>query len=148
MAKYKNIGSAIHNWAHSFMSIENYDEHGYFVAELYNAAKMANTENVEINCLTGEISPCSVTNKRVSSFLAQTPNRLFTLLASQNVKDSMIVSLKLTVQYDFSASFAELEGIYFTYPEKAPPAAKYKTKIVAIDNRNKEYSAEVKEWWY
>ena len=136
MAKYKNIKSAIHNWAHSFMSIENYDTHGYFVAELFNAAQTANVENIEINCLTGEISPYSVLNKRVSSFLAQIERRLFALLASQNVEVSMLTSVKLAVQFDFSAPFVELEGIYFTSPEKAPPAARYEIKGSNLDFRH------------
>jgi hypothetical protein len=50
MAKYKNIKSAIHNWAHSFLSIENYDEKGYFLKELYEAVKSENAEEITLNC--------------------------------------------------------------------------------------------------
>lgn len=31
MAQYKRINGAIHNWANSFMSIENYIDGEYFV---------------------------------------------------------------------------------------------------------------------
>ena len=86
MAKYKNIESAIHNWAHSFLSIENYDEKGYFVKELYGAAKSENAEEVTLDVMSGKLSPNGVLTDRVESFLLRSRERFINQLQSQNVE--------------------------------------------------------------
>ena len=147
MAKYKNIRSSIHNWAHSFLSIENYDEKGYFVKELYEAAKSENTEEVTLDVLSGKLSPSGVLTDRLESFLLRCRESFINQLLSQNVEPQMISSAVLKLNYDFSVPLASLVGFSFRDPWKAPEAATYTTEIIAVDDRGVEHHAMLQEWW-
>lgn len=147
MAKYKNIDSALHNWAHSYLSIENYDEKGYFIEELYEAAKSTNEANITIDVLCGSLSPSAVVNDRVESFLRRCSESFIRQLQSQNVDPHMISSAALQLHFDFSAPLANTIGISFRDPWKAPKTAAYTAKVAAVDDRGKEHSAKMKEWW-
>ena len=147
MAKYKNIKSAIHNWANSFLSIDNYDNKGYFVKELYEAAKNNNTEEIIINILSEDISPNNVKTERIKSFLKGSCGSFNKLLESQNVEPEMLTEVILKLNYNFSAPLAELVGFSFRDPWKAPEAATYTSEIIAKDNRGKKYHAMLQEWW-
>jgi hypothetical protein len=147
MAKYKNIKSAIHNWAHSFLSIENYDEKGYFLKELYEAAKSENAEVITLNVLSEQITPNNVNTDRVKSFLKRCRESFINQLQGQNVKPEMISEATLTLNYDFSAPLANLVGFSFRDPWKAPEAATYTTEIIAVDDRGVKHHATLQEWW-
>ena len=147
MAKYKNIKSAIHNWADSFLSIENYDEKGYFIKELYEAAKSENIEEITINVLSEQITPNSIKTERIKLFLIGCGESLKKQLQSQNVEPEMVTEATLKLNYNFSAPLAELIGFSFRDPWKAPEAATYTAEIIAKDNRGKEHHAELQEWW-
>jgi hypothetical protein len=108
MAKYKNIKSAIHNWAYSFLSIENYDEKGYFLKELYESAKSENAEEITLNVLSEQITPNNVNTDRVKSFLKRCRESFINQLQGQNVKPEMISEATLTLNYDFSAPLVNL----------------------------------------
>ena len=147
MAKYKNIKSAVRNWADSFLSIENYDEKGYFVKELYEAAKSVNTEELSINVLSEEIAPNSIMTERVKAFLIGCSESLKRILLSQNVDPEMLTEVTVKLNYDFSSPLAELVGFSFRDPWRAPGAASYTVKITAKNNRGNEHNAELQEWW-
>ena len=147
MAKYKNIRSSIHNWAHSFLSIEHYDEKGYFVKELYEAAKSENAEEVTLDVLSGKLSPSGVLTDRLESFLLRCRESFINQLLSQNVEPQMISSAVLKLNYDFSVPLASLVGFSFRDPWKAPEAATYTTEIIAVDDRGVEHHAMLQEWW-
>jgi len=147
MAKYKNIKSAIHNWAHSFLSIENYDEKGYFVNEIYQAAKSENAEHITLDVLSGNISPECVETDRIGSFLKRCYESFVEQLRCQNVETQMITSAVLEINYDFSAPLTKLVGYSFRDPWKAPETATYTTEIIAVDDRGVEYRATLQEWW-
>ena len=147
MAKYKNIQSAIHNWAHSFLSIENYDENGYFVKELYETAKTENAEDITLDVLSEKISPDDVLTDRVTSFLKRCRESFNNQLQSQNVEPQMISSAILKIRYDFSAPLTNAVGFSFRDPWKAPEAAIYTTEIIAVDDRGVKHHAVLPEWW-
>jgi hypothetical protein len=147
MAKYKNIKSAIHNWAHSFLSIENYDEKGYFLKELYEAAKSVNAEEITLNVLSEQITPNNVNTDRVKSFLKRCRESFINQLQGQNVKPEMISEATLTLNYDFSSPLANLVGFSFRDPWKAPEAATYTTEIIVVDDRGVKHHATLQEWW-
>jgi alpha-amylase/alpha-mannosidase (GH57 family) len=147
MAKYKNIKSAIHNWAHSFLSIENYDEKGYFLKELYEAAKSENAEQITINVLSEQITPESVKTDRVETFLKRCRESFNKQLQSQSVNPEMVTEAILKLNYNFSAPLASLVGFSFRDPWKAPEAATYTTEIMAVDNRGSKHHAMLQEWW-
>jgi hypothetical protein len=147
MGKYKNIKSAIHNWAHSFMSIENFNDHGYFVKALYTAAKAADAQQIEIDVIGETISPKAMNTLEILPYIKGCSANFFSLLSSQNVTEEMLHSSKLLVTYDFDATLKKPPGYHFKSPWKAPEAATYSTKVVAIDNRGIEHTAEVPEWW-
>ena len=147
MAKYKNIKSVIHNWADSFLSIENYSGQSYFSQVLFEVANKCDAKKVIINILTSDISPRKIITPNVSEFTKYCPWSFAKLLASQNVDPSMISSARLEVEFDFDAPIGDTTGYSFSNPESAPQAIKYQATAIAIDNRGIEHSANVKEWW-
>lgn len=147
MAKYKNIKSAIHNWAHSFLSIENFDEKGYFLKELYEAVKSKGSEDVTIDVLAEELLPTEVQTDRLKTFIKRCRDSLFKQLQCQNVEPQMISSVSLKLRYDFSVPLAKVEGYSFRDPWKAPEAATYSTEIVAVDDRGIVHRSTLVEWW-
>jgi hypothetical protein len=147
MAKYKNIKSAIHNWAYSFLSIENYDEKGYFLKELYESAKSENAEEITLNVLSEQITPNNVNTDRVKSFLKRCRESFINQLQGQNVKPEMISEATLTLNYDFSAPLVNLVEFSFRDPWKAPEAATYTAEIIAVDDRGVKHHATLQEWW-
>ena len=147
MAKYKNIKSVIHNWADSFLSIENYSEQSYFSQVLFEAANKSSAKKVVINILTSDVSPKNVLTPSVSEFTKYCPWSFAKLLASQNVELSMVASARLEVEYDFDAPMGDAMGYSFSNPESAPQAIKYQATAIAIDNRGVEHSVSIKEWW-
>lgn len=57
--KYKHIPSALHNFAHSFVSLENYYDGEYVVDVLEQMARNAPKYEVRINFSTGVSEPAS-----------------------------------------------------------------------------------------
>lgn len=147
MAKYKNIKSAIHNWAHSFLSIENYDEKGYFVKELYDVAKSKGIVEITLGILSKELTPNALVTKRIESFLRRCHASFIVQIQSQNIEQDMNSSAVLKFNYDFSAPLTELVGFSFRDPWKAPEAATYSTEIIAVDDRSVGHQATLEEWW-
>ncbi|ASJ95767.1 hypothetical protein [Shewanella marisflavi] len=147
MAKYKNIKSAIHNWAHSFMSIENFNDHSYFVKALYTAAKAANAQEITINVLAETIAPVSMNTLEILPYIKGIRSSFINILTSQNVSTDMVVSFTLSITYDFNETLKNPPGFIFKSPWKAPEAATYSTRATAVDNRGIEHTAEVPEWW-
>ena len=147
MAKYKNIKSVIHNWADSFLSIENYSDQSYFSQVLFEVANKYAAKKIVINILTSDISPRKIITPNVSEFTKYCPWSFAKLLASQNVEPSMVSSARLEIVYDFDAPIGDTTGYSFSNPESAPLAIKYQATAIAIDNRGVEHSAIVKEWW-
>src|SRR5262245_36291940 len=66
--KYKRIGSAIHNLAHSFLSFNNYVDGDFVLDELHQRLRSAG--DVLINFSTGVIEPSTAATPRVLKALA------------------------------------------------------------------------------
>ncbi|MGF2686898.1 hypothetical protein ACQUWM_10390 [Marinobacter sp. DUT-3] len=147
MAQYKQIESACHNWAHSFLSLENFDEHGYFAESLYQSSKAQNQSKVVINLLTGEVSPGHIKNSRLAAFTKHIPWQFGKQLRSQNVELAMVRSARLEIRYDLQAGSVDYQGYVFRDPGSAPVAVPYCAEVYLIDDRGKQHAAKVKEWW-
>ena len=147
MAQYKRIKGAIHNWAHSFMSIENYIDGEYFVGVLSNAAEDNSEPRIVINILNGKVSPSGVLNEKVSSFVGGAAWDFAKHVSKENVEPQMIVWARLEITYNFEAGDGAADGFSFSDPSSAPKATHYGVKILAMDDRGVEHTAELNEWW-
>jgi hypothetical protein len=148
MAKYKNLKSAIHNWADSFLSIQNINsKNKYLPKVLCDAAKSNKTNKVVLNLLTTSLSPQRVSNPDLITFTQHCPWSFAKLLISQNIELSMVSSARLEVVYDFEAELGSTEQYLFSTPESAPIPVKYSATVIAIDDRGIQHSAVVREWW-
>ena len=148
MAKYKNIGSAIHNWAHSFLSIENFNEQGeYFIGILCESALSNKQAQIEIDVLEEKIAPSNMSSSKVNVFLNRCRESFNRQLQSQNIEPGMVSSAVLKLSYNFTAPTPEVTGISFRDPWKAPKAVRYSASICAKDDRGKTHQAKVEEWW-
>lgn len=129
------------------MSIENYNEHSYFVKALYTAAKAADAQEVTIDILAETIAPLSMNTLEILPYIKDIRSSFTNILTSQNVSTDMVDSSTLSITYDFNETLKNPPGISFKSSWKAPEAATYSTRVVAVDNRGVEHTTEVPEWW-
>jgi hypothetical protein len=61
--RYKRIGSALHNFAHSFLSFNNYVDDAFILDELQRTLRSSG--DVVINFSTGEVEPTAAATPRV-----------------------------------------------------------------------------------
>ena len=145
MAKYKNIQSVIHNWAHSFLSFQNFDEQGkYFFQTLFDAAKSSGSNKIVINILSGDVSPSRVATKEVLKFTKHCAWSFAKFLVKQNVDANMISSARLEVRYYFSAQPDAASGSEFSNSFPKNCVVDYSTKVIAIDDRGVEHLSLLK----
>mgnify|MGYP003389172675 CR=1 FL=1 len=147
MAQYKRISGAIHNWAHSFMSIENYIDGEYFVGVLSDSAQRNSVKKVVINILDGSVSPKNILTEKVSSFISGAAWDFAKHIGKENVEPKMIQWARLVVIYNFDAGEGNTAGYSFSDPSSSPKAMHYDVKVLAMDDRGIEHIAELNEWW-
>jgi hypothetical protein len=152
MEKYKHLKGAAHNWAHSFLSIENFDAQGnYFIGLLYVAAKYNNAPKLVINLLNGDLSPNSAVTHELSQFSKSIPWEFSKFLLKHSCNANMVKHARLELEFNLNASDQELPDISSTFifanKSKAPAQCIYTAKVILIDDKNKEHNAKVEEWW-
>ena len=151
MEKYKHLKGIAHNWTHSFLSIENYNEHGYFIGLLYDSAKKNNASKIIINLLNSDLSPKVVATKELNHFTKNIPWSFSKYLLNQGCNSNMVQNARLEIQFQFNVSNQELPDInntfIFTNKPKAPAQCIYAVKTFLQDNNGKEHTVTLKEWW-
>jgi hypothetical protein len=91
--KYKRIKSAIHNMGASFLGLTNYWDNGYVVDDLEATHRAG--QDIEIDWLTGEMSPESHFEPRVRKSVDYLRSRMTAQLESEAVDVSAIKELRL-----------------------------------------------------
>jgi hypothetical protein len=66
--KYKNINAAIHNFAHSFVSLMNYVDNGYVIDDLTDIASLG--LDIEIDWVKNTFMPEAAATPRIKKAMA------------------------------------------------------------------------------
>lgn len=111
------------------MSIENFNDHSYFVKALYTAAKADDVQEITIDVLAETIAPVSMNTLEILPFINDIRSSFTNILTSQNVSTDMVVSSKLSIIYDFNETLKNLLGFSFKCPWKAPEAARIQPEL-------------------
>ncbi len=151
MEKYKHLKGVAHNWAHSFLSIENYNEHGYFIGLLHDSAKINDVSKIVINLLNSDLSPKSIVTKELSQFIKHIPWEFSRFLLNQGCNSNMVQNARLEIKFqlnDSNQNLPDISNIFiFTDQLKAPTQSIYTAKAFILDNKGKEHTAIIEEWW-
>lgn len=151
MVKYKNLKSAAHNWAHSFLSLFNFYANTFCIQELLECARISKAQVLEIDVLTGKVTPEDLPNSVLKEFLSHIPQRFDEILESQQCSREMLRSVILTIKFDWVSDIPDLEevspGHYFADFIKKPEPIYYDALITLTDIRGKQYTSKIPEWW-
>jgi hypothetical protein len=129
MARYKTLRSAIHNHAHSFLSMMNWADGNYFVDVLARTARGAQVREVEIDWLSGHVTPGTVAIPTVRSAVAHYQAWLRSHFESMSTSPDLLRSLVMRLRLDFG---------------KLPPEPTLTCVMEAEDDRGRRYTIPVK----
>jgi len=90
--KYKNIYSAIHNFGHSFTSLENYVDGGHVIDEIGTIRSKGHS--IEIDWIEAKFAPESEKTGRIQKSIGYYSDGLERHLSSHNVELESLISLK------------------------------------------------------
>ena len=90
--KYKNIGAAIHNYGHSFISYNNYLDGGFIIDELRKIHELG--IDIEIDILNLNFRPKEISS-RVRTSASHYKSDIGRFFASMNVDATKIRQLKI-----------------------------------------------------
>jgi hypothetical protein len=128
MARCKTLRSAIHNHAHSALSFMSYTGGDYFIEQVTRSARAADAPEVEIDWLTGRVSPEAVATAPIRLSIAQHRSWLPKHFASMDTSLDLLRSLVMRLTFDFSA---------------VPPQPTLRCTMEAEDDRGREYAIPV-----
>lgn len=117
--KYKNIASAIHNFAASFTSLMNYVDGDYVLDELRQVREHGG--DIDVDWISGRFEPAALATPRILASVSLWRASLEEHLAAQNVRQEALTSLRLH------------------WPARA------RQLMVALDDRGKRHAIYVNE---
>lgn len=153
MGSFKRLGSVAHNWAYSFLSLDNIgDNHEYIIDQLYRSALAANEPDVIIDVLEASLTPKVVNNRSVQKSIRLYCSSFEKDLGSQGCSLEMVQSVFLHLSFDLTTppkQLKEASRLHYAFadPWRGPVCPNYKATIRLIDNRGKEHTATIPEWW-
>ena len=141
MAQYKTLKSVTHNFIHSFLSLMNFYKDDYTLGHIQKQMMLTGLNKLEIDILKNEIKPIEVLTepiqKSIDGYIKWFPR----LIKDSNSDLDLIKEAKLTIEFDLSKS-----RICSFAPEKIENP--YICIFSIIDDRDKEYKYEFKDWWF
>lgn len=100
--KYKQIKSAAHNYAHSFVSSMNWLGDDYVVGHLARAAVASGEPELRVDLLTGDAEPSALLTEPVKSSLEWYVPWLDGLLRSHGADIDAVREARMCVRFDLS----------------------------------------------
>lgn len=97
---YKRIESAIHNLAHSFMSLMNYVDDQYVIDMLPKLVRETPGHEIRVSLLDGTIQPKRDYNPTFLKSIGYFRNRARSHLESENVDPETVCSFDFVIYFD------------------------------------------------
>lgn len=119
---YKRIGSLIHNWSHSFVSMMNYVDDDYVIDELGKILRRDEVASVVIDPLNRTIEPPAARTSRIVKSVGYYADALAKQMEGENVLPHELASFRLVI---------------------SRPKGSMAFMAEATDDRGKDYSARV-----
>lgn len=101
---YKRVNAALHNLAHSFVSLMNYVDGEYIIDLLTTVLRETPGSEIRFSLLDGAISPQKEFHPALMKAIGYYRNRVASHLQSENVGPEIVRSLEFVL-------FADTEGL-------------------------------------
>jgi hypothetical protein len=138
--KYKRIGSAAHNYAHSFVSLLNYGPDNYVMTYLAHAAATSGEPELRVDLLSGAAEPAALLTapvlRSIDGYVRWFPRHL----ESMNVSIGAIRRATLRVRFD-------LEGRRLSTHYPASVLCPFESSVEVEDDRGKVHLGTVRDEW-
>lgn len=108
---YKRINSAIHNFAHSFVSLMNYVDGEYIIDLLPKLLRETPRHEIRISLLNGTIEPQRDFHPAFLKSIGYYRNRVVSHLESENVGPEILRSLEFILFADIDGPICRVEAI-------------------------------------
>jgi hypothetical protein len=141
MARYKVLKSVAHSTGHSFTSLMNYRGDDYVMGHLLRRAREVRDATLRIDLLTGSAAPGSLLTPEVRESVQSYVRWLPQLVASHRTDMRYVRAAHMTISFDLSV---ERPARYAPDCIESP----YVCRVVIQDDRGKEWSAEIRDWWF
>ncbi len=140
MARYKVLKSVAHSFGHSFVSLMNYRDHDYVMGHLLTQARRTRTNRFVLDILSGKTAPAGlltpVTADSVESYAIWFPK----LVASHRTDLRFIRTAAMDIAFDLNVE----RRVRGTELLESP----FVCRVTIVDDRGKEWTAEIRNWWY
>ena len=134
MARYKTIPSALHNFAHSFLSELNWTFTDNVVSHIGRTARRAGVERIVIEWYQGTdeapvtVEPALIATSAVRASIARYRAYLPSLLRSMDSSLGLLHAVRMTLVFDW---------------RPAPPECELSCTVEAEDDQGKNYEIAV-----
>ena len=128
MARYKTLRSAIHNFAHSVLSLMNYTAGDYFIEHVTRSARAAGALEIQIDWLTGQVTPEDIVTEPIRLSISQHRSWLPSHFKSMDTSLDLLNSLVMRLSFNFRA---------------VPPMRVMECVMEVEDDRGQEYEVSV-----
>lgn len=108
---YKRINAAIHNLAHSFVSLMNYVDGEYIIDLLPKLLSETPEQEIRFSLLDGTISPQRDLHPAFMKSIGYYRNRIKSHLESENVEPEIVRSLEFILFADINGPICRAEAI-------------------------------------
>jgi hypothetical protein len=122
MMTYKRIGAAVHNFAHSFVSLMNYFEGEYIIDIIGKVVPQLQYGELRIKFPGGVIEPARDYPKALLASIKYYAQLLPRHLSNEGVLPELVIDLQIVIS-------TTRRGLYY--------------RVEATDNRGKAYSVQV-----
>jgi hypothetical protein len=138
--KYKRIGSAAHNYAHSFVSLLNYGPDNYVMSYLAHAAFTSGEPELRVDLLSGEAGPEALLVEPVRQSVGWYVQRFPEYLESMSVSVDAVRRATLRVRFDLARRSESV---------RHPRSIRYPFEAVVEveDDRGKVHVGTVRDEW-
>lgn len=141
MARYKVLRSVAHSVGHSFTSLMNYRGNDYVMGHLLRRAREVRDPTLTVDLVAGTAGPDSLLTPEIRDSVTRYCEWFPKQLASEKTHPRYVRRASMTVSFDLSVE----------RPARHAPGcteSPYVCRVEITDDRGKQWSAEIKDWWY
>jgi hypothetical protein len=140
MARYKVLKSVAHSFGHSFVSLMNYADDDYVMGHLLTQARATRNNRLMLDILSGRAAPEALLTPPIAASLGHYAAWFPDLVASHRTALRFVHSAAMEIVFDLNVE-RQVRG---TGLIESP----FVCRVTITDDRGKDWSAEIRDWWY
>lgn len=141
MASHKVLKGVAHNFAHSFISLMNFDSEDYILGHIQTVALKTKKSILNIDFISGIIEPEEYKTAPIVNSIHRYMRSFYDFAKGGGSDINFVTSIKMKIQFDINKS---RECPFHNGRIENP----YICDIEIIDDSNKLYTAHFEDWWY